>query len=75
MSSKVWSIEIQKHTKMIQHRVHIRSTDQFNRVGVHEKKTKMRSIVWMTIAFGCAFALHFPHRSERFMDCLLTDLC
>ena len=38
MSSKVWSIGIQKHTKMIQHHVLIRSTDQFNQVGVHEKK-------------------------------------
>ena len=38
MSSKVWSIGIQKHTKMIQHHVHIRSTDQFNQIGVHEKK-------------------------------------
>ena len=38
MSSKVWSIGIQKHTKMIQHHVHIRSTDQFNQVGVPEKK-------------------------------------
>ena len=37
MSSKVWSIGIQKRTKMIQHHVHIRSTDQFNRVGVHKK--------------------------------------
>ena len=37
MSSKVWSIGIQKHTKLIQHHVHIRSTDQFNQVGVHEK--------------------------------------
>ena len=57
MSSKVWNIGIPKDTKMIQHHVHIRSTDQFNQVGVHEKKmTEMRSIVWMTIAFGCAFA-------------------
>ena len=54
MSSKVWSIGIQKHTKMIQHHVHIRSTDQFNQVGC--KMTEIRSIVWMTIAFGCAFA-------------------
>ena len=38
MSSKVWSIGIQKRTKMIQHHVHITSTDQFNQVGVHEKK-------------------------------------
>ena len=31
MSSKAWSIGIQKQnkTKMIQHHVHIRSTDQF----------------------------------------------
>ena len=57
MSSKVWSFGIQKHTKLIQHHVHNRSTDQFNQVGVHEKKkTEMRSIVWMTVAFGCAFA-------------------
>ena len=55
MSSKVWSIRIQEHTNMIQHHVHIRSTDQFNQVVVHEKMTEMRSIVWMTISFGCAF--------------------
>ena len=40
MSSKVWSIGIQKHIKMIQHRVHIRSTDQFNQVGVHVENEK-----------------------------------
>ena len=40
---------------MIQHHVHIRSTDQFNQVGVHEKNIEMRSIVWITIAFCCAF--------------------
>ena len=40
MSSKVWSIGIQKHTKMIQHHVHIRSTDQFNQVGVHAKNDR-----------------------------------
>ena len=40
MSSRVWSIGIQKHTKMIQHHVHIRSTDQFNQVGVHEKNDR-----------------------------------
>ena len=42
MSSRVWTIGIQKHTKMIQHDVHIRSTEQFNHVGVHEKMTEMR---------------------------------
>ena len=40
MSSKVWSIGIQKHTKMIQHHVHIRFTDQFNQVGVREKNDR-----------------------------------
>ena len=40
MSSKVWSIGIQKHTKMIQHHVHIRSTDHSNQVGVHEKNDR-----------------------------------
>ena len=54
MSNKVWSIGIQKHN---QHHVHMRSTDQFNQVGVHGKKmTEMRSIMWMSFAFGCAFA-------------------
>ena len=32
------------------------TTGQFNQVGVHEKMTEMRSIMWMTIAFGCSFA-------------------
>ena len=55
MSSKVWSIEIQKHTKMIQHHVHIRSRDQFNQVGVHEKndRNEINSVddhrVWLFI--------------------------
>ena len=44
MSSKVKSIVIQKHTNMIQHHVHIRSTDQFNQVGVHEKKNDRNKI-------------------------------
>ena len=36
--SKVWSIGIQKHIKMIQHHFHISSTYQFKQVGVHEKQ-------------------------------------
>ena len=40
MFSKVWIIGIRKHTKMIQHHVYIRPTDQFNEVGVHEKKDR-----------------------------------
>ena len=40
MSSKVWSIGLQKYTKIIQHHVPIRSTDQdhFKQVGVCEIK-------------------------------------
>ena len=56
MLIQVWSIELQKLTKMIENHVHIRSTDHFKQVGVHEKMTEMKSIVWMTNAFGCAFA-------------------
>ena len=56
MFIQVWSIELQKLTKMIENHVHIRSTDHFKQVGVHEKMTEMISIVWMTNAFGCAFA-------------------
>ena len=57
MSSKVWSIGLQKHTKMIQHHVHNGSTHQVKQVGVHEKIEKRKEInsVWMVIAFGCAF--------------------
>ena len=60
---------------MIQHHVHISSIDQFNQVGVYEKndRNEINSVddhrVWLYIA------LPFPHRPERFMDCLLTDLC
>ena len=41
--------------KMIQHHVHIRSTDQFNQVGVHEKndRNEINSVddhrVWLCI--------------------------
>ena len=38
MSSKVWSIGLSKHEKMIKYHVHIRSKDQFKQVGVREKK-------------------------------------
>ena len=70
MSSKVWSFRIQKHTKMIQHHVHIRSTDQFNQVGVHERndRTDINSVddhcVWLYIrvnffsSVGKVFGLH-----------------
>ena len=51
---------------MIQHHVHIRSTDQFNQVGVHEKNIEMRSIVWITIAFCCAFEV-FGLRADWFV--------
>ena len=53
MFIQVWSIGLQKLTKMIENHVHIRSIDHFKQVGVHGK---MKSIVWMNDAFGCAFA-------------------
>ena len=54
MSIKVWSIGIQKHTKMIQHHVHIRSTDQFNQVRVNKNdRNEINSVedlrVWLCI--------------------------
>ena len=54
MYSKVWSIGIQKHTKMIQHHVHIINPDLFNQVGVHEKndRNEINSVdyrVWLCI--------------------------
>ena len=56
MSIQVWSIGVQKLTKMIENYVHIRSTYHFKQVGVRGKMTEMKSIVWMTNAFCCAFA-------------------
>ena len=56
MFIQVWSIGLKKLTKMIGNHVHIRSTDYFQQVGVHGKMTEMKSIVWMTNAFGGAFA-------------------
>ena len=56
MSIQVWSIGSQELTKMIENRVHIRSTDHFKQVGVRRKMTDMKSIVWMTNTFGYAFA-------------------
>ena len=38
---------------MIENHVHIRSTDHFKQVGV---RGKMTEIMWMTKAFGYAFA-------------------
>ena len=52
MAGKVWSIGIQKHTKMIKYHVHIRFTDQFNQVGVHDRN-EINSVddhrVWLCI--------------------------
>ena len=56
MSVQVWSIGLQKLAKMIENHVHIRSTDHFKQVQVRGKMTEMKSTVWMTNAFGCAFA-------------------
>ena len=38
MSSKVGSIGLSKHVKMIDYHFHIKSTDQSKQVGVREKK-------------------------------------
>ena len=53
MSIQVWNIGLQKLTKMTENHVHIRSTDHFKQVGVRGKMTEMKSMIWMTIAFGC----------------------
>ena len=44
--------------KLLGYHIHIRSTDQFEQIGVREKKmTEMRSLyLWTAIAFGYAFA-------------------
>ena len=39
MFIQVLSIGLQKLTKIIENHVHIRSTDHFKQVGVHEKMT------------------------------------
>ena len=55
MFIQVWSIELQKLTKMIENHVHIRSTDHFKQVGVHEKNdgNEINSVddkcVWLCI--------------------------
>ena len=43
MFIQVWSIGLQKLTKMIGNHVHFRSTDHFKQVGVHGKMTEMKS--------------------------------
>ena len=55
MHIQVWSIGLQKLTNMIENHVHMRSTDHFKQVEVRGKMTEMKSIVWMTNAFVCAF--------------------
>ena len=55
MSIQIWSIGLQKHTKMIENLVHIRSTDHFKQIWVSVKMTEMKSMIWMTTAFRCAF--------------------
>ena len=54
MFIQVWSIGLQKLTKMIQNHVHITSTDHFKQVGVHGKITnEINSVddrcVWLCI--------------------------
>ena len=74
MSSKVWSVGYQKHTKMIQHHVHNGPTDQFKQVGVCEKNdgNEINSVddhnIWLCIR------VTFSPLIGKFLDCLLTDL-
>ena len=54
MFIQVWSIGLQKLTKMIENHVHIRSTDRFKQVGVHGIMTnEINSVddrcVWLCI--------------------------
>ena len=44
MSIQVWSIGLQKHTKMIENHIHIRSIDHLKQVEVRGKMTEMKSI-------------------------------
>ena len=46
MSSKVLSIWLSKHGKMIEYHVNIRSTGQFKQIECVKKMTEMRSKVW-----------------------------
>ena len=51
---QVWSVGLQKLTKMIENHVHIRSTDHFKQVGLHGKMTnEINSVddrcVWLCI--------------------------
>ena len=55
MFIQVWSIGLQKLTKIIENHVHIRSTDHFKQVGVHGKMTNEINSV-DDHAFDCGFA-------------------
>ena len=66
MAIQVWSIGLQKHTKMIENYVHIRYIDHFKQVGVREKndRNEINSVddhcVWLCVRIST------PHRSEKF---------
>ena len=54
MSIQVWSIGLQKLTKMIENHLHIRSTDHFKQVGMRDRnETRGNSVddqcVWLCI--------------------------
>ena len=54
MFIQVWSIGLNKLTKMIENHVYIRSTDHFKQVGVHGKMTnEIKSVdgryIWLCI--------------------------
>ena len=72
MFIQVWSIGLQKLTKMIENHVHIRSTDHFKQVGVHGKMTnEINSVddrcVWLCIR------ITFSSSIGKVLE--LADLC
>ena len=74
MSSKVWSIGLQKQKQMIQHHVHIRSIDQFKQVGVRKNdRNEINSVddhsCWLCIrvTFPSANGKVFGLPADRFV--------
>ena len=73
MAIQVWSVWLQKHTKMIVNHVHIRYTDHFKQVGVREKKDRNEiysvddHCVWLCISINLSSSI------SKYS--LLADLC
>ena len=48
MSSSLGYLGYKNITELIENYIHITFTNYIKQVGVHEKMTEMRSVVWMT---------------------------